>query len=302
MVDDRRGQEAFQESEIKYRILFNSSADAIMITDIGKGFIAGNPAAIRMFACKDEKEFLAQSPASLSPEYQPDGKQSSVKAQEMMAIAVKNGSHFFGWTHKRIDGEEFPATVLLTRFELRAQMFLQATVRDITMQMAAEKAQAILAAIVESSDDAIIGKDLKGNVLTWNEGAEKIYGYSAGEMIGRDMSVLIPPDRPNELPDIYKKIAKGEHVSHFETVRMTKDGKRILVSLTISPVKDKALGVVGASAIARDITKGKASEIELKKKIEDLERFQKVTVDRELKMKELKARIAELESRLEVKP
>jgi two-component system, LuxR family, sensor kinase FixL len=112
----------------------------------------------------------------------------------------------------------------------------------------------ILAAIVESSDDAIIAKDLRGIVLSWNRGAERMYGYAAAEIIGRPLSVLVPPDQPDELVDITARIARGERVEHYETVRVAKDGHRLDVSLTISPVRSAAGSIIGASTIARDIT------------------------------------------------
>jgi two-component system, LuxR family, sensor kinase FixL len=115
----------------------------------------------------------------------------------------------------------------------------------------------ILAAIIESSDDAIIAKDLQGTILAWNRGAERMYGYTAGEIIGRPISLLIPPNQPNELVEIMERLARGERVEHYETVRVTKDGRRLDVSLSISPVRDAAGAVVGASTIARDITSRK---------------------------------------------
>jgi two-component system sensor kinase FixL len=112
----------------------------------------------------------------------------------------------------------------------------------------------ILAAIVESSDDAIIAKDLHGTILSWNRGAERMYGYAAAEIIGKPVSVLIPQDQPDELVGIMVSLTRGERVEHYETVRVTKDGRRLDVSLSIAPVKDAAGKVVGASTIARDIT------------------------------------------------
>ena len=118
-----------------------------------------------------------------------------------------------------------------------------------------------LASIVESSDDAIIGKTLDGTIVSWNPGAETIYGYPAEEMIGKRISVLVPPDRPDEVIQILQEIRWGKRVDHFETVRMRKDGKRIDVSLSVSPIKDATGEVTGASTIARDITERKrASE------------------------------------------
>lgn len=128
----QRQAKELSASERKYRTLFDSSRDAIMILTPDEGFLDGNPAAAKLFGCKDGAEFTTFSPAELSPERQPDGGLSSVEAQEMMAMALRNGSHYFEWTHKRRDGSEFPATVLLTRMELEGKAVLQATVRDIS--------------------------------------------------------------------------------------------------------------------------------------------------------------------------
>ena len=114
-----------------------------------------------------------------------------------------------------------------------------------------------LASIVESSDDAIIGKTLDGIILSWNPGAERIYGYSQVEMIGQPISVLVPPDHPDEVIQILEEVKRGERVDHFETVRMTKEGGRIDVSLTVSPIKDATGEITGASTITRDITERK---------------------------------------------
>jgi PAS domain S-box-containing protein/excisionase family DNA binding protein len=117
-----------------------------------------------------------------------------------------------------------------------------------------EMAALRLAAIVESSDDAIIGKSLEGIIMDWNRGAEQLYGYTAAEVIGRPISLLIPLDRPDELPSIMERLKRGERIDHYETERVTKQGKRISVSVTISPIRNASGRLVGASAIARDIT------------------------------------------------
>lgn len=117
-----------------------------------------------------------------------------------------------------------------------------------------------LAAIVESSDDAIVSKDLNGTVVSWNKSAERLFGYSAAEMIGRPIMILIPEDRQNEEPQILARIRRGERVDHFETVRRRKDGSHIDISLSISPIKDGSSRIVGASKIARDITEKKRLE------------------------------------------
>ncbi|HWB02752.1 MAG TPA: PAS domain S-box protein [Verrucomicrobiales bacterium] len=121
----------------------------------------------------------------------------------------------------------------------------------------------LLGAIVDSSDDAIISKDLNGIVTSWNKAAERIFGYPAAEMIGRSITVLFPPDRQNEEPAILDRLKRGERVDHFETVRVRRDGGLVHVSLTISPVRDGGGEVVGASKIARDISEKKKSEASL---------------------------------------
>jgi diguanylate cyclase (GGDEF)-like protein/PAS domain S-box-containing protein len=121
-----------------------------------------------------------------------------------------------------------------------------------------------LAAIVESSDDAILGQDLEGTILSWNGGAERLYGYTADEMVGRHISVLIPKDRVAELRDVLGSIERGENFRRLETMRLTKAGEKVEVSVTVSPVRDKAGALIGASAIARDITDRKQMESRLK--------------------------------------
>jgi PAS domain S-box-containing protein len=128
----------------------------------------------------------------------------------------------------------------------------------------AQRAALQLAAIVESSADAIVSKDLNGTISTWNRGAELLFGYTAEEAVGKPVTLLIPPDRLDEEPRILQRIRKGERVDHFETVRRRKDGSRIDISLTISPIKDIFGNVIGASKIARDITDRKEAEAKLR--------------------------------------
>ena len=125
------------------------------------------------------------------------------------------------------------------------------------------EAQARLAAIIESSDDAIVSKTLDGIVKTWNKGAERIFGWTAEEVVGKPITIIIPPDRLDEEPRILARLRAGERVDHFETVRQTKDGRLINVSVTISPIRDHAGNVIGASKIGRDITLQKRFQQEL---------------------------------------
>src|ERR1700746_293634 len=124
----------------------------------------------------------------------------------------------------------------------------------------AEEITGLLAAIVASSDDAIVSKNLNGIITSWNHSAERIFGYTAEEAIGRPITLVIPLDRRQEEVEILAKLRRGERVDHFETVRIRKDGTLLNISLTISPVRDLNGNVTGASKVARDITDRKRAE------------------------------------------
>ena len=131
---------------------------------------------------------------------------------------------------------------------------------DVTERKRAEETTGLLAAIVTSSEDAIISKDLNGIITSWNEGAKRIFGYRAEEAIGKPVTMIIPPDRLHEEVDILARLRRGERIEHFETIRVHKDGSPLNISLTISPVRDAAGRVIGASKVARDITEQKRAE------------------------------------------
>jgi len=155
-------------------------------------------------------------------------------------------------TSRRFDAEDLRVMTSLGTFAAAAYqtlLSLNATQR--------------IASIVESSDDAIISKDLNGVITSWNQGAERIFGYPAEEVVGKPITILIPPDRHNEELAILERIRRGERVEHYETVRMRKHGSRVDISLTISPVKNTEGKIIGASKIARDITERKRSEAQI---------------------------------------
>jgi PAS domain S-box-containing protein len=133
-------------------------------------------------------------------------------------------------------------------------------VEDITGRREAEQARYRLAAIVESSDDAIVSKNLKGIIASWNAGAQRIFGFTPEEAVGQPITIIIPPELQDEEKQIIKRLRNGERIEHYETIRVTKSGKKLNISLTVSPVKDSAARIVGASKIARDITESKRIE------------------------------------------
>ena len=182
---------------------------------------------------------------------------SGTVGEETVAEMMKAGAHDYVLKH------HLARLVPAVKRELR-------TAQERRDRRRAEAISAYLASIVQSCDDAIVGKTLDGIIVSWNAGAERMYGYTADEMIGRSVSILIPSYRPNELPGIFEKIKRGEGVDGFETVRMRKDGTRVEVSLTISPIRDATGQIVGASAVARDITRRKEEEDERLSLIKDL--------------------------------
>ena len=136
--------------------------------------------------------------------------------------------------------------------------------RDISVRKRAEELRVRLASIVEWSDDAIISKTLDGIITTWNRGAERIFGYSSAEIVGKPVTTLFPPDRLEEERMILDRLKTGEHVEHYETIRVRKNGELVHVSLTVSPVRDDNGQIVGASKIARDVSRQKRQEEQLK--------------------------------------
>jgi len=195
-AERQRAETSLRTSQTKYQTLYDSSSDAIMLLTPQEGFFSGNPAAIALFGCRDEGEFTSHSPADLSPESQPDGAPSSAKAQQMMAIALQEGSHFFEWTHKRADGGEFPATVLLTRVELEGKAVLQATVRDITKQKLADEAlereRAKLSAMISGMEEGVVFADANNAIVEINDYLCRFVGKPREEIVGKRIEDLHP--------------------------------------------------------------------------------------------------------------
>src|SRR5450755_2804412 len=163
----------------------------------------------------------------------------------------------------RANGEEFQIEASISQVLTGGRKLFTVILRNVTERVRADEVSARFAAVVESSDDAIIGKTLDGIVTTWNSGAEKIFGYAAAEIMGQPMLMLVPPERAREEADILQGIKRGESVQHFETIRVRKDARKIDVSETISPIRNAAGAIVGASKICRDISERKQAEKDL---------------------------------------
>jgi PAS domain S-box-containing protein len=158
---------------------------------------------------------------------------------------------------RRRDGTALPVVIDLDVLKIGSDILISSAVRALRRKPSAELD---LRALVEASDDAIVGTDLDGNILSWNKGAEKICGYRAEEILGRSVSVFVPPDRLHEYYENLRRLRRGEHIQRFETIRIRKDGRPFGASITISPVKGRGGAVVGASVVARDITEQRQTQ------------------------------------------
>jgi len=183
-----------------------------------------------------------------------------------------NSRHWAEFTLCTGDGNLVPVQLSAQQLEGSPLGGICLVITDLTEQKKREQMQAHLAAIVESSDDAIIGTTLDAIIVSWNRGAERLYGYTSEEVIGRPTSLLIPINRTGEVANLLERVKRQEAVEHYETVRVRKDGREVLVSLSISPIRNEAGSITGASAIARDITERKKAEQALARRTEELAR------------------------------
>lgn len=200
----------------------------------------------------------------------PSAEVTPIRRNDLRVLESKQTMRFEE-TARRADGIHHYLSFKFPLQDRNGDWLLAGMSLDVTEQKHAVEAQGQLAAIVESSQDAIISKDLNGIITSWNKAAERLYGYTAEEVIGRSVSILIPEDHRADLNLIMERLYKGEHTEHFETVRLAKDGRRIDVSLAVSPILDADGNVIGASKIARDITNQKLAESAVRKSEERLE-------------------------------
>jgi PAS domain S-box-containing protein len=185
----------------------------------------------------------------------------------------------FEGRHRAKDGRIFPVELNANYFEYGDRAYNLALVRDVTERRAAEEARSRLAAIVESSYDGILSKDLNGTIMSWNAGAERLYGYSASEATGKPVTILMPPGQQDEFAVFMRRIKEGARVEHYETKRVRKDGGTIDVSLTLSPIRDHRGQIIGASTIARDISAQKRVEEERRQSAERFRAIADYTYD-----------------------
>ncbi len=226
-------------------------------------FTSGNPAAMGMFGVKDEAAFTSLGPWQVSPEVQPDGRPSAEKAKEMIETAMREGSHLFEWTHKRLNGGDFPATVLLTRMELAGQALLQATVRDITTQKRAEEklkdAKALFDSALSAITDVFYVFDISGTFLIWNRAFARVTGYSDQELSSKQTTDFFSGQDVQRISEAVERIWK-DGCTQQEASFVLKDGTQLPYEFTGSILRDGAGNTIGFSGTGRDLTERKRAE------------------------------------------
>jgi PAS domain S-box-containing protein len=244
-----------EESEKQFRAIVETSPECVKLVAADGTLLHMNSVGLSMVQADSSEAVVGQCVYDLIA---PEHRERYREFNERICGGERGSSEFdiVGLKGQRRHIETHAAPLLATD----GSCVQLAVTLDITERKAAEEARRRLAAIVESSDDAIVGKDLNGIVMSWNPGAERMFGYSANEMIGRPITTIIPPEFEGDEQKILATIGRGKWVEHFETIRLTKSGERIDVSLTISPVRDDTGRVIGAAKIARDITQQKKTE------------------------------------------
>ena len=239
------------------RATLESTTDGILVTDVTGRVTSFNEKYVQMLRmpCEVMDSGEARQLREVAARQFKDPEQFFARIKEIEASSLPESFDVLEFA----DGRVFERYSKIQRVDEQITGRVW-SFRDITERRHAKKTSERLAAIVDSSEDAIVGKDLNGIVTSWNAGAEKIFGYSASEMVGASIRELIPPERQSEEDQIFERIRRGERVNHMDTVRVAKGGRLINVSITVSPIKDSAGNVIGASKIARDITDRKRAE------------------------------------------
>jgi diguanylate cyclase (GGDEF)-like protein/PAS domain S-box-containing protein len=254
----KEAEATLRQSETQYRLLFDNSPLPMWVFERKSlKFLAVNDAASRQYGFS-RPEFLTMTIADIRPEEDiPDLLEATAKPIDGLQEATI-------WRHRKKNGTIIDVEIVGHDLDFHGIEAELIAARDVTERKKAEEMVQRLACIVEFSEDAIIGKNLDGVITSWNRAAEKIYGYMSTEVIGRNVSLLLSSERQAEIPVIMERIRSGQSIECLETERLTKTGSILDMSVSISPVKDATGRIIGASAIARDITLRKRSEKQLK--------------------------------------
>ena len=254
-LPEQHAREALRVSESRYRRLFETARDGILLLNAETAQIEDvNPYLMEMLGYS-HSEFLGKKL------WEVGAFADIAQSKEMFAVLQDKGFvRYEDLPLKTQAGKQIAVEFVSNSYDCAGVKVIQCNIRDITAHHDADLILREFKGIVETSEDAIISKSLAGIIKSWNPGAEKLFGYTAVEAIGRTMSFIIPPDRPDEEIEILARLGRGERVEHFETVRRHRDGHLMDIAATISPILDKHGVVIGASKIARDISQARRAE------------------------------------------
>jgi PAS domain S-box-containing protein len=251
----KQAEQTLRESEERFRTIVDATPECVKLVACDGTLLMMNQAGLRMIEAAEPEIAMGASVYGLiAPEHRN-------AYREFNEHICHGGKGLLEYDIIGLRGTRRQMETQAAPLRLPDGSVVQLGVtRDISERRKAEENRALLGAIVDSSDDAIISKDLNGIITSWNDGAERMFGYTAEEIVGKPVLMLIPDDRKDEEPDILARLERGERIDHFETIRRRKDGELLHISLTISPIRAPNGPVIGASKIARDITQRKRNE------------------------------------------
>lgn len=285
ITERKRAEAASWESEMRLQAFLDNSPSVIFAKDLDGRYLHVNAQFRRRFGLEG-RQITGHTDEDLFSPYQA----AIFRANDWEVIRRGTALEF----EEAVDYVDGPRTNIVCKFPIPDAtgniVAIGGIATDITERKEVEAANARLAAIVESSQDAIFTRSPDGIIQSWNAGAESLYGYTAAEAIGQPLSLLVPPDRRHERADNWRRLSQGQPVRPYETVRMTKDGRRIDVSVSLSPVRDSTGNITGVAAIIHDITERKRAEEEIRRLNQELElRVQQRTAELAEAVAELQA-------------
>ncbi len=270
----QRSLDQLQQSELRFKQLFNQSADAILLLG-SQGFLDCNQSALDLFGYSYTEQLCAIHPSQISPEVQADGQSSFDKANAMIAIAQSRGSHQFEWLHRKFNGENFWAEVTLTLIPYDGEQILHSVVRDISARkqtlIELEKFQTKLTFLMQSTPLGVIELNPEFAIVDWNPAAEKIFGYSAREMLYQSISRIVPEQHRHKVNDILQSLLDRGVGSYSIEENITKDGRLIISEWIDTPLLDEQGNTIGIYSMVHDITDRKRNELAIKQKSQELE-------------------------------
>jgi PAS domain S-box-containing protein len=261
-------EQALGAAEARFRDLIESAPDAIVLVNAEGEIVLFNAQTEALFGYTRE-ELLAMPVESLLSDG--IGDLQGYRRQEAFAASgARSTGQLTRASALRKDGTKVAVEISVSPLAGPEGTLACVWIRDVSVGGETEQVNERLGALVDSSDDAIIDTQLDGTIVGWNAAAERIYGYGAEEAIGRPISILVAPERSDELAVILERIAEGERIDHYETVGVCKDGRRVEVSISVSPINDEHGAIIGAATIARDVTERKRAEDSIRMVLESM--------------------------------